>query len=250
MFVPLREKIRSSTFIVCLIGMLFSLPVFAENRILSSTPFDTYSFCLEEIYTPSKKVHSAQYDLFLRAYDIKSNKKIDELRLSHEHYGGRVYGQAVPLKVIHSGKMLYIILNTSFGGDGDHSEPRSFVISFVNTKLKISYNLNMGDITYSSPDNDSFMITGNGLICLNPYGDGPEIGDPQDIFFIPIKVMIQGGAVSATCALSDDERSAMRQRFNERKMDYLKQDHVKEDENFKKWIEKKSNEFTSIIDQK
>ncbi len=188
--------------------------------------------------------------LFLTIIDSTNKKVIADFDLRHKYYGASTFTQQ-KLDVIKRNDEDYLIFyQVRYGGDGDHTENRLKIFFWNNRELKKLADENIHGVKITQQQ-DGIHITGNHIITLCDVCDGWEDSNPLDIFQIPIAITVLKDQIRRSCTLSQKEKEALLQRFNERKRVRLaKKAKYGSSKDYESFLNKITENFHSVIESK
>ena len=186
--------------------------------------------------------------LFLTVVANKTKKVLHELDLRSEGCGAGVFDYNINLLKINNGTY-YILLQLRRGGDGDHSENMVSIYTVGDKYLKMIGNQNIHEPKIST-NGPMIELSGKYVITLCGVCDGWEVSAPEDLFLIPIKVLVKGEKLITKVTMGKKEKQEMKKRLEKRKKEMLQELTTYEhDPREEKYIEETSEEFYSIINK-
>jgi hypothetical protein len=111
---------------------------------------------------------------------------------------------------------VHVFLEAARGGDGDHTGPIVQVFHLDEQGFKKLGEQELFEASYQRSGETITSITGKVLFSLCDTCDGPEVADPEDNIFVPVRLTIGCNGICVTPSANPAERQAILQRFRER----------------------------------
>ena len=147
-----------------------------------------------------------------------------------------------PVSVIVSarlaGEEAHVFVEAARGGDGSHSGP--IIEAFRLTKQGFTKlgEQELFDASYRRSGDLVTAITGRILFSLCDVCDGPEVADPADKIFVPVRLTLGCDGICVKPTLAQAERQSMLARFQKRKAKLIEENPRREYEQYVAGLEK------------
>jgi hypothetical protein len=138
-----------------------------------------------------------------------------------------------------------VVIETNRGGDGDNSGPILSLYLLNQSGLSIISELQAYYPNFHRNQDKLKMITAKLLFGFQD-GYDPDVINPKDNFYVPVKISLGCSALCISSTLNDDQKSLMRARYNKRKMIYKGDRNI---DSLPKHMLLKEKEFLKILEK-
>ncbi len=187
---------------------------------LAKTETYVWTLSLELIGTQ----HSDECELDLVA---DTYRKTYRTSLKNKYYFCSLFGpkQLIAMPIERYTDFL-VISEAAIGGDGDHTGPILRFYRLNSEGLKKIAEKEVFDATYHRIGGNFERVTGLVLFSFCSRCDGPDVAEPKDRFFVPVRMTLGCGGLCISTTLAASEKAKLIKRFNRRKVSYLSENGI------------------------